>query len=75
MSATIGIGIVCNTCVTELDGGWDETRNRLIVEPCPRCIQKAEEKGDEKGYDRGLLEGNEEGFKRGIHAGQQSVTI
>jgi hypothetical protein len=64
MSSLIKIEVTneCAECGNELSMSCSTTHQGvtlLRVDPCKRCMARAEERAEERGYDRGYLEGQE----------------
>lgn len=49
MKIELKIAVVCHICRQALDEEYDESREKLLVTPCPHCLDKAKDKGIEEG--------------------------
>jgi len=48
---TFDIGVVCERCGNDLSALYDERKGNLIVEPCDKCLNEADDEGYDRGYD------------------------
>jgi hypothetical protein len=44
-------------CGQALDEEYDEVREKLLVTPCDRCMDKAKDEARDEGRDEGIAEG------------------
>lgn len=56
---SIDFDVYCAVCGEGLCNCTKVYQTKIIIKPCPRCIEKAKDEGYREGYD----EGYQEGFK------------